>query len=208
MSRVAITDLVTGDVAESADVNATMTSWTSALGTGAVGANNFRPEGLDRRTLSAANAAIYSAGKGAAPYFSSSSSSGAVASVGAWTVISLGGTAMQVGPTAPGDAGDAIVVTASVQMDGDNNTLVAVTLQEADEPPAGWSNVGTALYFRTKRNNPTYTPQTIAYPLLHYLSKGVSARNYRLAFQTANGGGASNTVTFNNGTIYVEDFAK
>lgn len=51
MSRVAITDLVPGTEATTTDVNATLTSWNTAVGAAALGANNFRQEGIDRKSL-------------------------------------------------------------------------------------------------------------------------------------------------------------
>lgn len=201
MSRVTITDLVVGETAESADVNSTMTSWNTALGTGAVGANNFQPEGLDRRSLSAANAAVYSGSRGTDLFFSSSGNSGAVSSVGAWMGISLGGVPVRIGPISASYEG-VFLVTGAIQLDGANGELFSVTIQRSTDL-AVWTNETISHLFRTKlgiANN----PRCIAYYLAHYLETSQAAYYYRLAFQT----GGAGTVTFNNATLYAENFAK
>lgn len=53
MSTVAITPLVPGEVAKSADVNSTINSFNAGTAAGMLVAQNVRVEGIDRRTMSA-----------------------------------------------------------------------------------------------------------------------------------------------------------
>lgn len=64
MSTITVTPLVAGDTARSADVNATLTSWNAGSAAGQIGAENVRVEGIDRRTMSAAEHVVGSASVG------------------------------------------------------------------------------------------------------------------------------------------------
>jgi len=111
---------------------------------------------------------------------------------------------MVIGPTAPVGSAESVLVTGAVQLDAANNLTVVVVIQSSSDGGATWNDASIPLTFRTKvtPNNP---PRCVGYALVHHLEAGsAGARLYRLAFQTAGVG----TVTFNNGTIYVEDFAK
>lgn len=201
MSRVTITDLVVGSTAASADVNATLASWNTALGAAAIGANNVRPEGLDRRSLSAGIAAVYSGNRGTDLLFDSSGTSGAVSSVGVWTGISLGGVPVRVGPTSASYQG-AFLLTGAIQLDGANGTLIALTIQQSTDL-VSWTNVSISHQYRVKAGI-VNAPRCIGYYLQHYLETAQVAYYYRIAFQTSGLG----TVIFNNGTLYAENFAK
>jgi hypothetical protein len=64
MSRVEVTDLVPGELALSADVNATLASWNTNAAAGMIGAANVRMEGIDRRTMSADAHVVYTVASG------------------------------------------------------------------------------------------------------------------------------------------------
>lgn len=51
MSRVTQTELFEGDVATAANFNATLSSWNAATAAGQINGENFREEGLDRRSF-------------------------------------------------------------------------------------------------------------------------------------------------------------
>lgn len=208
MSRVAITDLVTGNVALSAAVNATLASWVAALALAALGANNVRPEGIDRRTLSGAARAVYSAGQGATPFYASGTSSGAVTNAAPpYIVVNCGG-AVQTGDTAPA-VGDLLTIRAATHFTSEstsavNQTLVDLVIEWSTDSGATWNTqAGTRQRFQARAvpGSPAHITGT-ALLIASFPSAGVTSR-YRLSFIATPG-----NVTFYNASIYVEDYAK
>jgi hypothetical protein len=109
---------------------------------------------------------------------------------------------MVVGPTAPASTTDTLLVTAAVQLDAANATQVFVRIERSPDN-AVWTAVGQTCIFRTKAS--ANTPRCIGYVLMHHVeSSDATPYYYRLAYATSGG----TTVEFNNGTIYVEDFAR
>ena len=213
MSRVAITDLVTGNVALSAAVNATLASWVAALALAALGANNVRPEGIDRRTLSGAARAVYSAGQGATPFYASGPSSGAVTNAAPpYIVVNCGG-AVQTGDTAPA-VGDLLTIRAATHFTSEstsavNQTLVDLVIEWSIDSGATWNTqAGTRQRFQVRALPPAPAPTSPAHItgtallIASILSAGIPTR-YRLSFIATPG-----NVTFYNASIYVEDYAK
>ena len=98
MSVIVVTDLIPGELATSADVNATLTSFVDGCGTGDLVAVNFRFEGLDRRSLPITGGLV----EAQSQYYAGNTGSGAISSA-TYVVIPLGSGDMvtPAGITAP-----------------------------------------------------------------------------------------------------------
>jgi hypothetical protein len=210
MSRVVITDLVPGASANSSDVNATITSWNNAAGAGDIGPNNVRQEGIDRRTLSFPEQAVQSEGAGAFAdtLFASSASSGAVTNPGPYAAVTLGGTDMMLGPHlgTGNPSSDNIVIRASVTFFADNLCLVSCVFQVGPTNAGPWTTQTTtrqqflALEVVAAQPAPlcvgTYTAGLV-------ISPDNQNTWCRVAYTAT-----PNNVTFSNGVLYVEDYAR
>lgn len=207
MSRVVITDLVPGTEATSTDVNATISSWNTAGAAGAIGANNVRDEGIDRRSLSYAAQAIQAP---PAAYNNcitkDDGSSGLVTSV-AYAVINVG-TDLRIGPMtySAGTHDEHVVVRGSVWFTAQMDTLLECILQSSQDAVT-WIDISET-YQAFKAPNyiaANYWNCVGVYTTVYAtLPSQIANRLYwRLAFRTT-----TNAVTFKNGTIFVEEYAR
>ena len=208
MSRVTITDLVPGTEATSTDVNATINSWNTAAAAGAIGANNFRQEGIDRRSLSFEEQAIQSDQPGpyADLYYENSGSSGAVTGA-AYAVITLAGADMIVGNAtgASSITGAKKVIRASVTFLADVSTLVECVIQTASTAAGPWTTQSnTYQAFETIEIILASSAPLCASTYTSCVSETPADGNRfaRVAFKASPG-----NVTFEYGTLYIEEYA-
>lgn len=213
MSVVLVTDLPAGDTADSADVNATLDSFTNGTAAGSLVGVNVRMEGVDRRTLDI-NGGVVSQGNSGGTYFQDTGS-GAVSSV-AYAVIPLGGGAspmvMPAAITAPVSA--RLILHASVRV---TKAAIAATanlprvwceLEQSVDGGGVYTKITgsersismrqtDALCDPTPGNAVPGISQTISWS--QYVATTNVATLYRVTYRTVNG-----TFSFNDGVITPE----
>lgn len=214
MSRVTVTDLVPGTEATSADVNATLNSWTAALAAGAISGENVRQEGLDRRSFDASAKPVY---QNSVFYENSTGALNAIAA--AYTPMSAGST-IQTGDIAVVASGDTVVVRAalSFKTDSTTGTILAghdvdLVLQGSNDGGATWSTLSnTRQRFGVQYiaagpgpMTPPFTAYTNACAVLLYVSTPLAGVNwrYRVAYISAN-----DAVYCYNAVLYAEVYAR
>lgn len=223
MSTVAVTDLIPGEAATSADVNATMTSWNTATAAGAIDVENVRPEGIDRRSLSATNHVVDSELVGTNSPIERVTASGNVTNTtGTAAVITYGDGTLATAEDITLTSGRKLVVHASLYVRGGTlptslaATLPAVwvVLQKSTDGGAAWSTLsGTRRTFRlrdvrTGTGMGTY-PAGGAGTNIPRVARSINivydattlgvAQRFRVAFETEN-----YAFNFINGTIWCE----
>lgn len=212
MSRVVVTDLVPGTAATSTAVNATITSWNDAAGAADLGAANVRQEGIDRRTLSSAAQAVQAAPATFPNCIASGSTLTAYAITAATTVVNVG-TNLQLGPMTDlsASSSEMVVVRASVWLTAAIETaplsgvpaLTELLIQSSADAAAWVSHNSTYQSFRLSFPYANVTPNCVAtYTAAVAVAPDASRVYWRLAFQS------SGPVSFDNGLIYVEEYAR
>jgi hypothetical protein len=213
MSRVEVTPLLPGEVATSADVNATLQSWSDNTGPGDISGPNVRLEGIDRRTMSAAEHVVYTTASGTATTVITSS--GAVSNItGVYAVVPSLLTANLTFAT-----NQQIIVHASTYFEVDTDAAqqtVRLIMQSSTNGGGAWSDmVGTEQYFRVRDAYSAapvgFTDVATPFPGIatsaswgvYFTAVAASTCMFRIAFQTTL---AAPTVTFENGTIFTETF--
>jgi hypothetical protein len=205
MSRVEITNLQAPDEATTAAVNATLTSWNDALDVGVLGADNFRQEGLDRRSLSSAQHAIFET----AAFTSSGAASASVTSSPGYSAVALNGgaTNLETADITP-SVNCVIVVRASTQAISDstafaNQTLLDLRIEVSTDAGVSWAaTVASDQSFQIKVAAPIVRLNAVATLMAKEIGAGIT-RRYRLAFRATPG-----NVVFKNGTIFAEVYAR
>lgn len=208
MSRVVITDLVPGEAATSADVNATITSWNDGAGTADQGANNVRQEGIDRRTLSSAAQAIQAAPATFPNCIASGSTLTANALAAAYTVVSVG-TNLQIGPMTDtsSSSSEMVVVRASVWLSGPGLTGATPALYElilqSSADAATWVDYDQTYQAFRNTTIGVNTPQCVATYTVVLATTPAGNRTYwRVAYR------ATVALNFDGGLIYIEEYAR
>jgi len=193
MSRVTVTELPPGDPATSTSINDTITSWNTALAAGAIGTNNVRLEGLDRRTFGASTHAILG--------FYSQATAGNTGMVTAAAYTALA-TSADFTPTAGGD----IIVRGSTFCVGQDDyattqTVVTVALQRSTDGGATWATLPNTVCVRRCKtvNSARVTGNTYTF---YKESTPVRVR-YRLAYIVTPG-----NAEFRATTLVVEQLAR
>lgn len=218
MSTVTVTPLVAGDTARSADVNATLTSWNTGTAAGQIGADNVRVEGVDRRTMSAAEHVVGSAAPGNNTIVTIPIT-GPARSTGVWAAVPLLTT---VDSTYNGTT-DVIVhahvdIRSAAQAGGvvpPEALAVSLRLEVSSNSGASWSPVnGSVQTFQMRETgNLCSTAASPKRPGLKapatwsvYAGQPTGTRRYRVAYQTAFDGSTAGGVDpdFWAGTIFVE----
>lgn len=214
MSRVVITDILPGTEATSDSVNTTITSWNNAGAAGAIGENNFREEGIDRRSLSAAAQAIQAPPAAFGNCYASGASSSGLVSAAAYDVINVG-TDLKIGPmTDLSTSGtEKVMVRASVWFRADYDLLLECIIQSSQDAIT-WVDYDESYQSFMIDGSGAPAPPT-AYCVGCYTSfvqtQPAGSRVYwRAAYQVTPGGGGSpgTNVVFQYGTIYIEEYAK
>lgn len=196
MSRVVVTDLVPGDEATSTDVNATISSWNTALAAGALGTANFRLEGLDRRTLSAANHAIMG--------FVQQYTAGTTGMVNSAAYVALC-TSANLNPT----AGGSIITRASVYYVGEdayatNATVVTLAIQRSTDAGATWTTLNETEMIRSNKNVISARVTGNYYAFFEQAANaGLVQVMYRVAYKVTPG-----RASFINTTLVIEQLAR
>lgn len=221
MSTISVTPLVAGEVAKSADVNSTLTSFNSGTSAGQLNAYNTRVEGIDRRTLSASTHLV-----GTLEYGNNTTvyvdDTGPIqnASVNWMEVPGLITSSVTV--TLP----TRLLLHASLRIDGDTATFlstvrlrVQLRLERSDDGGATWTYLdGTYRSFRFKDLN-TATGAAILSTLvtpaiqrsvswsLYTIPTGAPAK-YRVAFKTTDAGDVVGGTDPNikGATIFIEPY--
>ena len=217
MSTVTVTDLIPGNAALSADVNATITSWNSATAAGQINALNMAMEGSDRRTFSASEHVIFTNEVGTNAPNQSAVSSGAVHNTsGSYIVVTCGG-AMQTNDVTV-DSGHRVIVHATVFVvcsraatGTANYQGVQLVIQRSTDAGVSWSDV-TGTTRRVKMRDvgaiaaqvlcPAYIPgvrHSVTWTVHGVHTSNVPVR-WRIAFQTD----TADNFTFENAGIWLE----
>ena len=193
MSRVTVTELPPGTAATSASINDTITSWNNALAAGALGTNNVRLEGLDRRTLSASNKAI--AG------FYEQTTAGATGLVTSAAFVALV-TSSDFTPTTGGD----LIVRAVTFYSGEdeyatNNTVVTLRIERSTDGGGTWAAAPNTTLVRKNKN---VDDARVTGNYYMFYSESTKARiRYRLVYTVTPG-----SVGFLNSALIVEQLAR
>jgi hypothetical protein len=142
VSRVEVTDLIPGEAATSADVNATLDSWSTETAAGSINGDNVRMEGIDRRTLSAEEQVVFTEASGT--FTRIIGSSGAVTSVGVYVVVP-GPLDTSTDFTFAEDT--ELIVHATLYVESNPSTglrRIRLIMQESDDSGGSWTDmVGT-----------------------------------------------------------------
>jgi hypothetical protein len=214
MSHVAITDLIPGEEATSADVNATIASWNAAAGAGDIGPNNVRQEGLDRRTLSLGGQAI----QAPPAAFVNCIESGATATVNAvaaaWAIVDVGPT-LYIGPMTDlsSTSSETVVVRASLWFQGAaldaalDPALYEFILQSSADASAWVDYDESYQAFQVTDWVSLAGTDSVSYCVGVYTAvvatTPAGSRVYwRVAYR------ATQTVTCDSGTLYIEEYAR
>ncbi len=199
MSTVTITNLPPGTAATSTAVNASLTSWNSGTAAGQIGAANIRMEGVDRRTMSAANHVVETTEVANNTIIVSTAASGAVRSTAPAITVVTCGIAMTTATMTinidhiPYIHASISVLSASLAA-AMPRLLVEVFLQVSIDAGATWTELtGTRRYFQPRDTNVNLTGGN---PILgicgsvSWMTKvtGGAARSFRIAFTTTNDG--------------------
>lgn len=214
MSRVTITDLVPGTEATSANVNATLTSWNTAAAAGAIGENNFREEGIDRRSLSAAAQAIQYPPAAFGNCFAEGDTSSGPLSAAAYDVINVG-TDLKIGPMTDVSttANEKVMVRVSVWFAADCDLLLECIIQSSADAVT-WTDYDEsyqAFMIDQSSVDPPPTARCVGCYTSFVQTHPSGQRVYwRAAYQVTPGGGGSpgTSVEFQYGTIYIEEYAR
>lgn len=205
MSRVVITDIEAPEEATSARVNSTVTSWNAALAAGALGAANFRQEGIDRRSLSAAGHAVFEVAT--PPVYSHLASLSVTSAVYAVVPLNAGATPMMTADITPSSGSD-VMVRASTVFVGDstsavNDTLVDLVIERSTDAGATWATMATCSRHRFQIGSPSVVHLNAPVMLMgHQTGAGTPVR-FRLSYKAAPG-----TIVFENGVIFAEVYAR
>lgn len=218
MSTVTITDLDPGTQPTSTAVNATMTSWVNATAAGAIGGNNVRVEGVDRRTMSAAAHVVFTEEVGTNTIADFGTSSAAMTNVtGSYDDIVCGSNVRTSTTTI--DVDTQVILHASVFITGARKALTPsgycrVALQQSTDGGATWTTItGTRQDFRMKDSaalGVSFVDPNAGAPddvpgIRATATWGVKvtppggAVSYRIGYQTANA-----SFTFLNAQIFLE----
>lgn len=219
MSRVVITDLVPGEEATSAGVNATITSWNDAAGSGDLGTDNVRDEGIDRRTLSAAAQAIQAPPATFLNCLCTSTGSSGLVNSAAYAVIPVvttTGVNLQIGPMTDivGSGHERVMVRASFWLSADPNLLVECIIQSSPDAAAWTSYDESYQAFMVDRTSGVLTPPPCncvgSYTGFVVTTPAGSRVYWRVAYRTTAGGAGPPgvNVTFNYAILCIEEYAK
>lgn len=210
MSRVEITDLIPGEEAASADVNATIASWNSAAGAGDIGPNNVRQEGIDRRTLSLSGQAIQAPPADFAACIESGSTATPNAVAASWEIVDVGAT-LYIGPMTDlsSSSSETVVVRASVWFNGNNqDAATAAALYEfilqSSANASTWVDYDPSYQsFRMTQFASSALPDCVGvYTAMVATTPSGSRVYWRVAYR------ATQTVTCDSGIIYIEEYAR
>lgn len=212
MSRIEVTDLVPGESATSADVNSSLTSWNTGTAAGSIDETNVRMEGIDRRTMSAAEHVVYTTASGVntrviGPSGGVNNNSGSYAEVpGPLTTSDL-----------TFDVNAQIIVHATLYMEGATNTtgtIVSLIMQSSSNGGGAWSDmVGTRQRFSTGNTASGlngFTDAAVPYPgiatsaswSVYFTVAAGQTGMFRIAYQTSD----LENINFLSGTIFTETF--
>ncbi len=207
MSTITITPLVIGETADSADVNATLSSFNAATAAAQLGSNNVRFEGIDRRTMDADTHVV-----GSAAYGNNTSvaitTTGPIANATALYVVVPG--LITASLTIPTTA--KCLLHASVGLDNPDQAagpmvLVDCILQRSDDVGVSWADLaGTRRRIQMRDTIPAALSvnqpgikASISWTVR--ITPTGAAALYRVGYKTVNG-----NITFTNGTIFPEPF--
>lgn len=215
MSTVAITDLEPGTQPTSTAVNATITSWNTATAAGAIGADNVRVEGVDRRTMSAAGHVVATEEIGSNTIVSSALTSGAVTNTsGSYVVVTCGATNLETNDMTIASTSK-VIIHASVFASGDRKVgaptgLIQLAIQRSSDGGATWSTLtGTEQNFRYRVQPALYLVDpgganfvpgikaSVTWGVANTVTTGTW--RYRVGYQTA-----AASAEFLNGVIFPE----
>lgn len=217
MSTISVTPLVAGEVAKSADVNSTLTSFNSGTSAGQLNAYNTRVEGIDRRTLSASTHLV-----GTLEYGNNTTvyvdDTGPIQNATANWVVVPGLITSSVTVTLP----TRLLLHASLRIDGAIATFVSTArlrvqlrLERSDDNGVTWTYLdGTYRSFRfkdlsAKTTYVTYCPameRSVSWSL-YTIPTGAPAK-YRVAFKTTDAGDVAGGTDPNirGATIFIEPY--
>jgi len=214
MSRVTITDLVPGEEATSADVNATITSWNNAAGAGDIGPNNVRQEGIDRRTLSLGGQAIQAPPADFSDCIESGSTATPNAVAAAWTIVDVGPT-LYIGPMTDlsSSSSETVVVRASLwfqgaALDGAGDPALYEFILQSSANASTWADYDESYQaFQVTDWVHLAGTDSVSYCVGVYTAivatTPAGSRVYwRVAYR------ATQTVTCDSGTLYIEEYAR
>lgn len=208
MSRVEVTNLIPGELALSADVNATLASWNTNAAAGMIGAANVRMEGIDRRTMSADAHVVYTVASGT--YTALTLAAGPLTNItGIYAVVpSL------ITDSLSFSVNTQIIVHATLYMESAVNAVgqqVSFKMQFSVNGGGTWTDIpGTRQRFSLRNTQPLADPATpfpgIATSVSWSVYTAAAATQvvlYRIAYITANA-----VIPFDvlSGTIFTETF--
>ena len=204
MSRVAITDLVPGEEATSADVNATIASWNAAAGAGDIGPNNVRQEGIDRRTLSQSGQAIQAPPSLYANqvYSSATTTTGNTSVAYTWVPLAAN---MQIGPMTDlsSSSSETVVVRASVWLSAAQGATVEMIIQSSTDAVTWVSYDESYQAFVAQIYGVDIWRCTATYTSVVATTPSGSRVYWRVGYRTTAG-----STTFGFGTLYIEEYAR
>lgn len=217
MSTITVTPLPAGAKALSADVNATLTSWNSGTATGQIGATNVRMEGVDRRTMSAAQHVVNTQAA-ADNTIVTIPITGPARSTAAWS-----GVPLLVTVDSAYDGSADVIVHAHVDIRSASQVtgmaqpplMVGVRIEQSIDAGASWTTVvGTPQWFQMRETgalcsaaaNPKVPGIKAAATWSVYVGKRTNTWRFRVAYYTEYDGSYPNGVDpdFWAGTIFVE----
>lgn len=224
MSTLTITDLPAGTAATSANVNATMTSWNTATAAGQIGAANVRPEGIDRRTMSATAHVVATTEIGTNDVNQISTVGAFTHSTGVYAVVPIGQAAapylgtlrtntMTVAATSQVIVHASTYFVTSPEPTGTPSVLVTLALQRSADGGATWATItGTERAYQMRES--TISDRDAAGNRLPAIAQSCTwaladnqtgSLTYRVVYKTANDSTAGGSdVNFQEGSIFVE----
>ena len=216
MSTVKVTELPEGKPATSADVNETLESFNAATAPGALSSSNFRPEGIDRHSMSK-TANVVEANTSAVDFEEDAPSDPVWNTSGDYEGISLNhGAAYMITGATTFSLSTQLLIHASIRVEREPMAVTAdlpsvrLALQQSTDGGGTWAEItGTERRLRMRNTGdlcevggPLVIPgidQTVSWSL--YVGTVGDETLYRLGYQTGHVGQA---FTFSQGIITLE----
>lgn len=191
MSRVSIIEAVPGNTASSSDENTNLAAWNTA--TASIDDTNVRNEGLDHGSF-ADEVVECLTREGAAPFFESSTKSGAYTGAGPFKVT-MGGNDVQIGPIVV-NSGDSVLIYCSAMTYNDVGGGTATLILQYNPNSGVWSSVGVSR--RSYIGSAVTSLKRRDYTVAHLHSLGTGTFYYRLAVEE----GSANNTYVENAVLY------
>ena len=194
MSRVVLTPLVPGEIAASADYNATLESWNDGTVAGSIDQYNVMEEGIDRVNIADRSIDVTRG----ADYFESDTASSAMSGAAAKVSMSAGTDPVFIGPiTISGDDDCLIRCSAFFKTSTTLATGTVFYLRRSTDNTTWTTVTSTKRSFQTNVNAPLAAGCNQVYQVTHLHSGATGTWYYSLWCESAAG-----TTTVQNVELY------